>query len=342
LKDGHFATLTSGNGLPCDAVHWTVEDNQQSVWLKMSCGLVRVARSELDAWAAATDKAHRTIHPAVFDSSDGARLAASFGGLSPAAAVSAEGKLWFAASEGINVVDPHHLPFNNLPPPVHVEQVIADRKTYAADGKPHLPALTRDVEIDYTALSFVAPEKMHFRFKLEGRDRDWHEVVNRRQAFYDDLPPRSYTFRVMASNNDGVWNEAGDSLDFSVDPAWYQTRLFQAACVAAFLLLLAGIYQLRLRQLTRKFDLRMEGRVNERTRIARDLHDTMLQSFQGTLLKFSAVSYQLPEDTKARADLDAAIERAREAITEGRDAVQGLRQSTLVSNDLVRSIRAIG
>jgi hypothetical protein len=111
-------------------------------------------------------------------------------------------RLWFPIYDGASVIDPLHLPLNRLPPPVHVEQVIADRKTYAAGAK--VPPLVRDVRIDYTALSFVAPEKMQFRYKLEGRDRDWHEAGNRRQAFYDDLPPRNYRFRVMAANNDGV------------------------------------------------------------------------------------------------------------------------------------------
>jgi signal transduction histidine kinase len=340
LKEGRIETLTSRNGLPCDAVQWSIEDNAQSVWLKMPCGLVRIARSELDAWATAPSK---SIHPAVFDSSDGLKLYATGTGLSPRVAKSADGKLWFVTFDGISAIDPHRVPFNKLPPPVHVEQVIADRKTYPVDGKLRLPALTRDVEIDYTALSFVAPEKMRFRFKLEGRDKDWHEVVNRRQAFYDDLPPRDYRFRVMASNNDGVWNEAGASLDFSVDAAWYQTHLFQVAWVAAFLLLLAGLYQLRLRQVTKQFNVRMEERVNERTRIARDLHDTLLQSFQGVLLKFSAANFMLPErPVEAQQKFEDLIEQARAAISEGRDAVQGLRQSTLVSNDLVRSIGAIG
>src|SRR5262249_3659100 len=148
--------------------------------------------------------------------------------------------------------------------------------------------------------------------------------------------------RVMASNNDGVWNEAGASLDFSVTPAWYQAHLFQAGSVAAFLALLWGLYRLRLHQMARRFELRMEGRVNERTRIARDLHDTLLQSFQGALLRFSALTYELPDGSTTRTKLEAAIDRARDAVTEGRDAVQGLRQSTLMSNDLARSIGAIG
>jgi signal transduction histidine kinase/ligand-binding sensor domain-containing protein len=342
VKNGRITNLNSRNGLPCDTVFWTIEDDDRSLWLYMPCGLVRIARAERDAWLAAPDNVHRTLRRVVFDNSDGAASPGNVGGYTPRVARSRDGRLWFKSTEGISFVDPHHLPFNNIPPPVHVEQITADRKIYDATPGRHLPPLVRDLEIDYTALSLVAPEKNKFRYKLEGYDSDWQDAGTRRQTFYTNLSPRHYRFRVMASNNSGVWNEAGASLDFSIDPAWYQTRLFQAACVATFLLLLAGFYRLRLRQVTRKFDLRMEERVNERTRIARDLHDTLLQSFQGVLLKFSALSYKLPENSEARADLEDAIDLARDAVTEGRDAVQGLRQSTLIPNDLARSIGAIG
>src|SRR5262249_4696889 len=249
----------------------------------------------------------------------------------------------FLARDGVSILDPRHLGFNKLPPPVHVEQVIADRKTYevpsSASGSLSLPPLIRDLQIDYTALSLVAPEKVRFRYKLEGWDRDWQDVSNRRQAFYNNLPPRNYRFRVMACNNSGVWNETGAFLDFAVAPAYYQTTWFRLSCLAAFLALLAALYQLRLRQVTQRVRAQMEGRVAERERIARDLHDTLLQSFQGVLLKFHAVTYLLPGSPgEARKTLESVIEQARGAITEGRDAVQGLRSSTVISNDLAQAI----
>jgi ligand-binding sensor domain-containing protein len=243
LKDGHIVTLASNNGLPCDAVHWVIEDDAESLWLGMPCGLVRVARSDYEAWAASAHRTGATIRATVLDTSDGVRNRAPAGPQAPLVAKSSDGKLWFAGLEGISVVDPRHLPFNRLAPPVHIEQIIADRKTYAAGTKLRLPPLVRDVQIDYTALSLVAPEKMRFRYKLEGRDRDWIDAGNRRQAFYSDLPPRNYRFRVAASNNSGVWNEAGAFLDFGVAPAYYQTRWFQAACAATLLALLAAVYQ---------------------------------------------------------------------------------------------------
>jgi len=256
LKDGRVTVLTSKNGLPCDTVHWMTEDSDHSLWLLMSCGLVRIARSELNAWTSATDKdpnAKPVLQATVFDSADGVRAKSYAIGYTPHVATSSDGKLWFSGLEGVNVVDPQHLPFNKLPPPVHIEQIIADHKSYdvTADknGQVRLPPLIRDLQIDYTALSVVVPEKVLFRYKLEGWDRDWQDVGTRRQAFYNNLPPRNYRFRVMACNNSGVWNEAGAFLDFSIAPAYYQTWWFRSLCVLAFLAMVYGAYRVRVGQL---------------------------------------------------------------------------------------------
>jgi ligand-binding sensor domain-containing protein len=339
VKDGPVATLTSKNGLPCDDVHWVAEDDSNSFWLYTACGLVRIARPELEAWA--TDP-RRTIQVMVFDSSDGVTSHSNIiSAYSPRVAKTKDGKLWFVAGDGVSVIDPHHLPFNKLPPPVHVEQVMADRKTFDASSKLRLPALTRDLEIDYTALSLVAPEKNRFRVKLEGRDPDWKEVGNERKAFYNDLPPRNYRFRVAASNNSGVWNEAGASFDFSIAPAYYQTAWFQASCGIAFLALLWALYRFRLHQIAQTFNARMEERVAERSRLARDLHDTLLQGFQGLMLRLQALDELLPEG-EAKDELEGTLDRADQVVAEGRKAVHDLRLSTVVTNDLARAVRAIG
>jgi signal transduction histidine kinase len=340
LKSRRFMTLNSRNGLPCDAVLSLMEDNAHSFWLNTSCGLVRITRPELDAWAA--DPKH-TIKTTVFDDSEGVHSRANDAPImSPNMAKSPDGKIWFTTFDGLSVVDPSHLPFNKLLPPVHIEQVTADRKTYDVNGHVRLPPLLRDLEIDYTALRFVAPEKVLFRYKLEGWDRDWQDAGTRRQAFYSNLPPRNYRFRVRACNNSGVWNEAGTFLNFAIAPAYYQTTWFRLLCVAVFLGLLAALYQLRIRQVARQFNMRLEERVNERTRIARDLHDTLLQSFQAVLMKFSAVTSLIADrPSDARRILETAVEQARQAIIEGRNAVQGLRSSTVITNDLAQAISTL-
>src|SRR5262249_15166603 len=261
LKDGRVATLTSKNGLHCDNIHWLLEDEARSLWMQTACGLLRIARAELDAWAAAVDKnsdPKPTIQVTAFDSSDGIRSRGIASAYHPSAGRSPDGKLWFTNADGFSFIDPRRLSLNTIPPPVHIEQVTADHKSYdpdsIANSRMQLPPLIHDLEIDYTGLSFAAPEKVRFRYMLEGLDRDGQDAEPRRQAFYNNLPPRNYRFRVIASNNSGVWNEAGASMDFAVAPAYYQTTWFRLSVIAAFLLLLAGLYQLKLRQVASHFE----------------------------------------------------------------------------------------
>jgi len=344
LKNGRIATLTSRNGLPCDAVQWTLEDDAQSVWLGMPCGLVRVVRSELESALPASAPTVRAgsnsppLHPTVFDTSDGAEMPAAVGGYSPHAAKSPDGKIYFSTPDGISVVDRRHLPFNKLPPPAQIVTVKVNGKERAPDEGLALSHSSNDLEIDYTALSFTNPDRVLFRYMLEGKDKDWQDVGTRRWASYGGLPPKKYRFRVMASNNDGVWNEAGASWNFTIVPAYYQTIWFEALCVIAGAVFLWLLHRLRVQYLKHEFSVRLEARVGERTRIARVLHDTLLQSFQGVLLKFSAMTYLIPERPDVQKKLEGVIEQGRAAVTEGRDAVQGLRSSTLVNNELGAAI----
>ena len=338
LKNGRIATLTSKNGLPCDAVHWGIEDDARTLWLRTACGLVRVPPGELAAWAAAADKGQGTTHRVqakVFDESDGVLSRPYGSGYVPPVTKATDGRLWFTVTDGVSIFDPMHITVNTLPPPVHIEQVIADRKAYdLANGGLRLPPRVRDLQIDYTALSLAAPEKVRFRYKLEGWDRDWQDAGTRRQAFYNNLPPRKYRFRVTACNNSGVWNEAGTFLDFSIDPAYYQTAWFRVSCVAAFLVLLAALYQLRLRQVAHRVRLRTEARLEERERIARDLHDTLLQSVQGLILQIDVAAKQVRNDEAARQALERTLDHADQVLAEGRDRVRDLRAAPLSLSDL--------
>jgi len=340
IKDGHVATLNSQNGLPCDPVVWSMETDDHSSWEYLACGLVRIERTELDAWS--SDPA-RIVRATLLDWAAGVRSHPLPSGGSPAVARTADGSLWFLPNDGASVLDPRHLLVNRLPPPVHVEQIVADHKSYDAASIVRLPPLVRDLQIDYTALSFVAPEKNRFRYKLEGRDEEWKDAGNRRQAFYANLDPGTYRFRVIASNNSGVWNEQGATLDFSIAPAYWQTNWFRALCVAILAALLWTLYRLRVHQLARRFNLTLEARVNERTRIARDLHDTLLQSFHGLLLRFQTAREMFASRPKEALEvLDGAIDQAIDAVTEGRQAVQGLRSSTEETNDFADAVRGLG
>ncbi len=346
IKDGRITTLTTSNGLPCDRIHWTTEENDRSLWLYTACGLLRIPHSQVDAWI--SDPARR-VEPTVWGATDGALPWGSPSAFGPTFAKATDGNLWFVTREDIEVVAPWHLSLNKLPPPVHIERIVADQKMYwqnlpgAAVSSLHLPARTRDVQIDYTALSLTAPEKMQFRVKLEGQDNDWRVPVNPRHTHYTNLPPGPYRFRVIASNNSGVWNEQGDSLEFSIAPAYYQTNWFRAICALLVLALVWAIYQIRVRQLRHDFALTLGARVQERTSLARELHDTLLQSFQGLMLRFEIVSQLLPDrPIEAKEKLEGAMKQAADAITEGRDAVQGLRASTVQTNDLARAVNTLG
>ncbi len=339
ITNGRVAALTTANGLPCNAVHWIIEDDLSSYWLYTRCGLVRITRSELDAWVA---DPKRVVQATTFDVADGVRPVAVLKGFRPSVTNSSDGKIWFLNGDVISVLDPSRIRINTLPPPVRIEQMVADHKIYwrnstgdAIVSNLRLPARIRDLQIDYTALSLVAPEKVHFKYVLEGQDKDWKEVINDRQAQYTNLPPRHYRFRVIASNNSGVWNEQGDLLDFSIAPAFYQTNWFRALCAAVILALLWAAYQLRVRQLHQQFEMTLEARIGERTRIARDLHDTLLQSFHGLVFRFQAARGMLPNrPEEATQVLDAALIRADQALDESRHSIQGLRPSLSAENDL--------
>jgi signal transduction histidine kinase/ligand-binding sensor domain-containing protein len=313
LKNGRLITLTSRSGLPCDGAHWTIEDAFQSVWFETPCGLARAMRSELDAGNG------QTIHAAVFDGSDGLVLRATGAGYAPHVARSSDGKLWFQNGDGLGVVDPRHVPSNQLAPPVHVERVAIDGREVGTTDRLELSRTAKNVEITYTGLSFRDTDRVRFKYKLEGEDADWVDAGTRRVAIYNNLGPRQYRFRVMASNDSGVWNEVGASWTFKVVPAFYQTLWFQALCVVAGLGMLWLLHRLRLRQMTARVNLLYTERLAERTRIARDLHDTLLQSLAGVSLQLDGIAKQVvraPEKTpsliaRVREQVDACFREAR-------------------------------
>jgi signal transduction histidine kinase/ligand-binding sensor domain-containing protein len=337
LKNGRIATLNGKNGLPCDAVHWVIEDNDHSFWLNMPCGLVRVARSEMEAWAA---DPKRTIQTTLFDSSDGVLGSAVAGGYTPHVGKSPDGKLWFATIDSLSVVDPQRLPFNKLPPPVHIEAVRINGKEAAPAQGMELSHSSNDLEIVYTALSLTIPERVRFRYKLEGKDTDWQDVGTRRQAFYGGLRPKNYRFRVIACNNNDLWNEAGATWSFSIVPMFYQTIWFQGLCLLAAAGLTWLLYRLRLRQVAGRIKLLYNERLAERTRIARDLHDTLLQSLAGVSLQLHGISKQAitaPEKTAAL--IDHVREHVDSSFREARLKVWNLRSPSLEGQGLADAIR---
>jgi signal transduction histidine kinase/ligand-binding sensor domain-containing protein len=309
-----------------------------SLWLKSSGALMKLDSREFDRAVAHPGYRPHLERYGTLDGIPGSIIQIASSGQ----------RVWVLTSEGLGYLNLNlHVSRNAVPPPVRIETFTLDGKTQTASRGMVLPRLTHNLQIDYTAFSLTVPERVQFRYQLEGVDKDWQPVTTRRQATYTDPPPGKRRFLVKASNNDGVWNEAGATLDFSIAPAYYQTHWFQAACIVAFLASLWGLYRLRLRQvahqMTNQFNVRLEERVGERTRIARELHDTLIQSFQGTLFEFQAARnlfVRRPED--AIRTLDEAIGSARAAIAEGREAIQNLRSRSAIHNDLAYLLRATG
>ena len=337
-RQGKVHRMTTKNGLPCNSVVSFIEDKENRWWLHTGCGVVQFPDSELERWRANPEA---VVQTRVYDVLDGARPT---GGPSfNAAAYSSDGRVWFATGFVVEMVDPSRLSQKALPAQAYIESLIADRKEFKATPNLKIPPNPRDLQIDYTSPTFSIPQKVKFRYRLDSYDRDWHEAGTRRQAFYTDLPPGEYSFRVIACNSDGVWNESAAKLDFYVAPAYYQTNWFRALCAAVFLALLWATYQLRVRHLHKQFEMTLEARVGERTRIARDLHDTLLQSFHGLLFRFQAARNMLPNrPEEATQALDTALIRAEQALDEGRHSIQGLRANPSAENDLDQMLITTG
>jgi signal transduction histidine kinase/ligand-binding sensor domain-containing protein len=334
-KDGVRTNLGLRNGLPCDGIFAMVKDKRGSIWLYTKCGLISIDKTQLNLWPDHPDVKVKTKLLDVFDGVQPGLTA-----LKPQATMTPDGRLWFVNGRLLQMVDPSDVRRNEILPPVHIEEVVADRKNYSTLEHLHLPALTRDLRIDYTALSFVEPKKVRFRYQLEGQhDSSWQEAGTRRQAFYSNLSPGRYRFHVIASNNDGLWNETGATLDFSVAPAWYQTKLFLVFSAATALLLAWIIYQLRIQKIAAIMSARFDERLAERTRLARELHDTLLQTIQGSKMVADDVLDQSADLARMRSAMERVSGWLGQAVEEGRTALRSLRASTIESNDLASSLR---
>jgi len=272
IRAGKVQRLGKENGLPCDGVYGFVVDDNRNLWLNAPCGFIEIEASDVHRW---------WIHP---DTIVQARLFGPLDGARPGpvsfnpAAKSPDGRLWFVNGVVLQMIDPSHLSGNGSVSPVYVETVVADRKQYKPQEGLQLPPLSRDLEIGYTSPSFLIPQKVKFRYRLDGHDRDWQDAGTRREAFYTELGPGKYRFRVIACNSSGVWNEQDATLDFTIAPAFYQTVWFRCLCVFLFFAVLTGLYRLRLRHLERQRDA-----LRKSEKELRDVIDTIPATVWSTL-----------------------------------------------------------
>jgi signal transduction histidine kinase/ligand-binding sensor domain-containing protein len=329
-------TLQGGTSMP--SVSGVIETAQGDLWLSTNKGAMKVSADEVGRVVTNPLYAVRYTLLDFLDGMPGTPLAVR---PLPSMAEGTDGRLWFATSNGIAWTDPRHVTRNNLEPIVDVQSIVADGIRYAPTAGLKLPIRTRNLQISYTALSLSIPERVRFRYQL-GVERPWQDVGTRREAYFNDLPPGHYKFRVIASNNDGVWNETGAAVDFEIPPAFVQTKWFLALWAVAGAAALWLLFILRLRQIQQRIRGRLEARLSERERIARDLHDTLLQGMQGLVFKFQAAAERLPSSDSNRDRLEEALNLADEVLEDGRGKLAGLRGFSSEPHELFAALTVVG
>jgi signal transduction histidine kinase/ligand-binding sensor domain-containing protein len=333
-----FYAVTRRGGRQLPSVSGIVATSAGDLWLCTSEGAVRIAADEVQRLSA--DPRHEVRYE-LFDHLDGMPGTPNSIRPLPSIAAGTDGRLWFATTNGIVWLDPQQLRRNAIQPNVEVQSIVADGKGYSPGAGLRLPIKPRNVQIGYTALSLSIPERVRFRYQL-GAGEPWQDAGSRRTAYFTNLGPGDYTFRVTAANNDGVWNEAGASVAFTIPPAFYQTRWFLALCALACLLVLTILYRVRVRQIAAQVRDRLEARLAERERIARELHDTLLQGMQGLIWRFQAASDRIPPDEPARQLMEQSLDRADKLLGESRDKVKDLRHAASDVADLAQALATEG
>lgn len=339
LDGDRFRTIHAAGGTGLGPVTGILLPSHDGVWLSAGLGIVHVPDGEVQL--ALRDPAHRVDYE-VFDLVSDLPEALQrrpTGAPFSSAVQDRDGVLWFVTARGVVAVDRSRIHRNRLPPPVVIRSVVADDTPHSIYERVALPALTRNLRIDYTALSLSIPERVRFRYRLDGWDTDWHEAGAERTAFYTGLGPGPYAFRVVACNNDGVWNESGAVLAFTVAPAWFQTAWFRGLAVVAIATLLWALYRLRMRQVAAALSARFDARLDERTHIARELHDTLLQTIQSSKMVADDTLGRSGDSAHMRHALQQLAEWLGLAVQEGRAALNSLRTATVEGGDLTDAIR---
>jgi len=302
-------------------------------------GIYRAAPDSLEKWENQLDAPPDYTR---FDRADGMNSAECSGGFRNMAMTN-DGRVWVATEQGVAMLESSTPPHRSQKPAIYMERIVVGKTPQPVGRELVVPPGSHHIELHFDAIELTSPERVRFQYRLDDVDREWLDADAAVTAIYTELPAGTHEFHVRASNVDGVWDRTGIVYKITQQPYFYQTTRFRLLCVAVFLALISALYRLRLRQVAQQFNMRLEERVNERMRIARDLHDTLLQSFHGLLLRFQAATNLLPgRPEEARKTLESAIDQAAQAISEGRDAVQGLRSSTTVTNDLASAITTLG
>ncbi len=375
LSNGHWTTYAARDGLPSDDVNCLFEDSLGVLWIGTSNGVALFSSGRVQAPRDVPGMLRSQIHGTAADKKGWLWIATSthvlrvqrdklvrgtltmadvreYGladGL-PSTEVAKRnnsvvadplGKIWFSMARGLSVVDPSHITDNSPPAIPHVEAISADNNAVSLGNSVRIPSTHKRITFDYTGLSLAVPERVRFRYMLEGFDRTWSEPVVSREAVYTNLAPAGYRFRLIASNSDGEWNGPEAVVAVTVAPAIWQTWWFRSVClliVGSGILLL---YQFRLRSLTYQMNVRFEERLAERTRIAQELHDTLLQGFLSASMQLHVADDRLPENSPVKPMVSRVLTLMKDVIEDGRNTLRGLRSRSYELRDLAQAFSRI-
>jgi ligand-binding sensor domain-containing protein len=334
-KDGRFVNFTVEAGLLTNFLYSILDDGRGNFWFSCSQGVFRVNKEELRAVAASQRKKVTSYDYGI---KDGMKTRTGNPGNQPTAWKAADGMLLFCTLQGLVMADPMQRTANNDEPPVYIEEVLINRQRQLMSEEPAVPLGAGEIEIHFAALNYTAPEKMRYQYRLAGIDPDWIDVGTRRFAYYANLAPGRYRFQMRAGSLDGPWNETGAAFAFYLQPRFYRTQLFYALVGLTVLLIVVGIYRLRMHGLK----VRYSAVLAERNRIAGEIHDTLAQNLAGIALQLDSVTMQLSDVPKSlRERLDQACNLTRYSLAEARRAVTDLRSDDLEQRELAAALPEI-
>jgi ligand-binding sensor domain-containing protein/signal transduction histidine kinase len=375
LSNGHWRSYTERDGLPSEDVITLLEDSSGTLWIGTAGGLAFLKSNQIHDAGEARESLHEPIFGLAEDRNGSLWIATSshvlrvnrekllqgtvsdqdiheFGlgdGLQGLRGVrrdrsvvkDEQGHIWFSMNRGLSVVDPARARDDSAPALAHIESLWDDGNPVKPQGAMHIPSSNQRIIIDYAGLNLSHPERVRFRYRLEGFDHDWSEPVATRQAIYTNLDPATYLFRVQASANDGVWNSPEATVRFRIEPALWQATWFQLSCVLALAVIVWLFFRLRMHQMTKELNVRFEERLSERMRIAQELHDTLLQGFLSASMQLHVAADHVPDSSPAKPLLTRVLQLMGQVTEEGRSALRGLRSSVRDTHSLEQTLSVI-
>lgn len=368
FANGHWTNHTANDGLPSSNVRTIFEDTKHVLWIATSGGLAYISSGRIKVplrlpealreqifgvaedgmgslWLTTSDHILRVNQDRLLSDSLSDTDVQSYGmadglqgvegaGRDRSLVADSQGRIWISRKSGLSMADPIVISKNSVPVAVRIASMFAGGSQINAKNPIKIPSGTRSITLNYGSTNLAKPERIRFRYKLDGSDQGWSDPVASRQVVYKNLGPGTYLFRIVASNSVGLWNGPETSVPFVIEPAFWQTWWFRVACLAGCCLMILTIYRLHIHQLTKRLNVGFQERLAERTRIAQELHDTLLQGVLSASLQLDVAEDQLPEDSPAKPLLKRVLQLMGTVTEEGRNALHGLRTTEPSSQSL--------